>query len=117
MSPWRRIEFARLFSQPKGKARMPHQRVTTDFPTDPRHIRFDDQDKRALAALDADFAISADGEVAAVSGQMEVEIVRLAGDGGDRFRLRIRFPGEELDIKIGRAQLLEQLNVRDDEGA
>jgi hypothetical protein len=34
MSPWQHIEFALLFSQPRHKARMPHQRVTPDFPTD-----------------------------------------------------------------------------------
>jgi hypothetical protein len=37
---------------------MPHQRVTADFPTNPRRIRFDNQDKRALRVL-ADFGDNA----------------------------------------------------------
>ena len=76
-------------------------------------IRFDSQDRAALAKLDNDFAISVDGEVATISGKMEVEIMRFAGDGGDQFRLRFKFPGEPLDVGIRRTQLLEQLNVKD----
>ena len=34
-------------------------------------MRFDDQDKPALRALD-DFTISADGETATVAGEMEI---------------------------------------------
>ena len=49
-----------------------------------RCMRFDEQDKRALRALDSDFTISTDGETATVAGEMEIEIVRLAHDGGDR---------------------------------
>ena len=65
-----------------------------------RNMRFDEQDKAALAALDRDFVISADGETATVSGEMEVEIVRPADDGGARFWLTIRFPsGETLDVR------------------
>ena len=45
--------------------------------------RFNEQDRAALRALD-DFTISADGETATVAGEMEIEIVRLAHDGGDR---------------------------------
>ena len=41
-------------------------------------MRLDDQDRRALSALDDDFTISDDGEVATVTGEMEIEIVRLA---------------------------------------
>ena len=81
-----------------------------------RNIRFDTQDRAALAALDSDFTISADGETARVTGEMEVEFVRPADDGGARFWLTIRFPsGETLDVRIRRAQLLEQLDVEADE--
>jgi hypothetical protein len=74
--------------------------------------RLDDQDRAALRALDSDFAISTDGERAVISGEMEVEIVRPADDGGARFRLTITFPnGEELEVRIARAQLLEQLDI------
>ena len=76
-------------------------------------IRFDSQDRAALAKLDDDFAINADGEVATISGKLEVEIMRLAGDGGDQFRLRFKFPSEPLDVRIRRVQLLEQLGVKD----
>ena len=81
-----------------------------------QHIRFDDRDKAALRALDDDFTISADGETATVAGEMEVVIVRPADDGGARFWLTIRFPsGETLDVRIRRAQLLEQPDVEADE--
>ena len=46
-----------------------------------QYMRFDDQDRAALRALD-DFAISADGETATVAGEMKVELVRPADDGG-----------------------------------
>ena len=46
---------------------------------------------------------------------MEVEIIRPADDGGAQFWLTITFPsGEELDVRIARAQLLEQLDIGDD---
>ena len=65
-----------------------------------RCTRFDDQDKAALRALDDDFTISTDGETAMVVGEMEVEIVRPADDGGARFWLTIKFPsGETLDVR------------------
>ena len=48
-----------------------------------RCMRFDDQDRAALRALD-DFAISRDGEIATVAGDMKVELVRPADDGGGR---------------------------------
>ena len=76
-----------------------------------QHLQFDAQDREALAALD-EFTISADGETARVTGEMEVVIVRPADDGGARFRLTIKFPGgEELEVRIARAQLLEQLDI------
>jgi hypothetical protein len=40
-----------------------------------RCMRFDEQDKRALRALD-EFNISADGETATVTGEMAVTVVR-----------------------------------------
>ena len=84
-----------------------------------RRIRFDDQDKAAaLRALDDAFVISSDGETATVVGEMEVDVVRPADDGGARFWLTIKFPGgEELDVRIARAQLLDQLDIGDDADA
>jgi hypothetical protein len=77
-----------------------------------RRIQFDTQDKRALHALDHDFTLSTDGETATVTGEMEVEIVRPADDGGARLWLTIKFPGgEKLDVKTARAQLMEQLDI------
>ena len=74
--------------------------------------RLDDQDKAALHKLDDEFTISADNEVAKVVGEMEVEIIRPADDGGARFRLTLKFPGgEELEVRIARSQLLEQLDI------
>ena len=70
-----------------------------------RCMRFDDQDKAALRALD-DFTISADGETATVAGEMEIEIVRLAHDGGDRLRLTITLPGgEEFAVRVFRSAI------------
>jgi hypothetical protein len=51
-------------------------------------MRFDNQDKTMLRALD-DFAISGDGEVATITGEMEVVMVRPADGGGARFRLTL----------------------------
>jgi hypothetical protein len=51
-----------------------------------------------------------------VEGEMEVEIVRFTSDGGARLWPTIKFPsGETLDVRIARAQLLEQLDVEADE--
>jgi fatty acid-binding protein DegV len=50
-------------------------------------IRFDEQDKRALRALDDDVTIIDSNEVAVIAGEMAVEIARLASDGGDQFWL------------------------------
>jgi hypothetical protein len=73
-----------------------------------RRIRFDAQDQAVLRALDSDFIISTDGERAVISGEMEIEIVRPADDGA--ICLTIEFSsGETLDLRIARAQLLEQL--------
>ena len=77
-----------------------------------RCMRLDDQGKAALRALGGTFTISTDGETATVGGEMEVVIVRPADDGGARFWLTIRLPGgEELDVQIARAQLLQQLDI------
>ena len=46
---------------------------------------------------------------------MEVVIVRPADDGGARFWLTIRLPdGEELNVRIQRAQLLQQFDIEAD---
>jgi hypothetical protein len=77
---------------------------------------FDDLDKQALHKLDNDFTISPDGETASITGEMTIELVRPADDGGAQFWLAITFPGgEELDVRIRRIQLLEQLNIEGDE--
>ena len=83
-----------------------------------RCMQFDAQDKAALHKLDDDFTISADGEVATVAGEMELKIIRPDHDGGTQFWLTIQLPGgEELDVRIRRTQLLEQLDVGDDESS
>jgi hypothetical protein len=77
-----------------------------------RRLRFDERDKTALRALADDFTIGADGEVAVVAGEMEVAIIRPADDGGAQFWLALTLPsGETLDVRIARAQLLEQLDI------
>jgi hypothetical protein len=82
-----------------------------------RCMRFDDQDKAALRELD-DFTISADGETATVAGEMEIEIVRLAHDGGDRLWLTITLPGgEEFAVRVFRSALLEAVGIEADEEA
>ena len=81
-----------------------------------QRLQFDVQDKAALHALDNDFVISADGETATVTGEMEVELIRLADADGNRFKLTITFPGgEPLEVRIARQQLLEQLEIEADE--
>ena len=78
------------------------------------HIRFDTQDRAALRALDEDFEISADGETASITGEMRTTVVRPAD--GNQFWLTIAFPnGELFDVRIARAQLLEQLDIETDE--
>jgi hypothetical protein len=71
----------------------------------------DDRDRAALRALD-DFTISAEGESATIAGEMEIMVARPVDDDGTRFLLTIRFPGGgTLDVRIARAQLLEQLGT------
>jgi hypothetical protein len=80
-------------------------------------MRLDDQDKRALHALDDTFTVNNNGEVASITGEMDVTIIRPADDGGAQFWLTLKFPsGEELDVRIRRIQLLEQLGVEAGEG-
>jgi hypothetical protein len=75
-------------------------------------MKFDDQDKAALRKLDNDFTITPDGEGATIAGEMEICVVRLADDDGNRFLLTLTFPnGEELEVRMSRAQLLEQLDI------
>ena len=72
-------------------------------------MRFDDLDRRALRALDTDFAIDDSGEVATVAGEMKIELARTADD---RLRLTIEFPGgEEFAVLLSRQRTLEQLNI------
>jgi hypothetical protein len=81
-----------------------------------QRLPLDDQDRAALAALDDTFVVTPDGEAATATGEMEVEITRPADDGGARFRLTIKFPGgETLEVRIARAQLLDQLDIDVDE--
>ena len=82
-----------------------------------QRLQFDVQDQAALRALDDTFTLDAAGEVATVTGEMEVEVIRLADDDGARFKLTIRFPnGEELEVRIARQQLLQELEIAADEG-
>jgi hypothetical protein len=75
-------------------------------------MQLNDQDKRALRALDDDFKIS-DNETATITGEMQVVVTRPADD---RFWLKIKFPsGETLDIRVARTQLLQELGVEADE--
>jgi hypothetical protein len=72
-------------------------------------MKFNAQDEAMLHALDDDFKIS-DNETAAVTGEMRVTVTRPADD---RLWLRLTFPGGEvLDIRMARAQLLEELNIK-----
>ena len=81
-------------------------------------MQLDDQDNRALHKLDDGFTISADGQRAVVTGEMEIEIARPDHDGGKRFWLMITFTGgETLDVRIARSQLLDQLDIGDDADA
>ena len=74
-------------------------------------IRFDEQDKLALATLDPDFVIDDSGEIGTISGAMEIVVVRAADD---RFKLTIGFPGgEEFSIWLSRMQTMKQLGVDD----
>ena len=76
-----------------------------------RCMRFNEQDRAALRALD-DFTISADGETATVAGEMEIEIVRVAHDGGDRLWLTITLPGgEEFAVRVFRSALLKAAGI------
>jgi hypothetical protein len=85
----------------------------------PRCMPLDRHDRAVLRALDDDFSISDDGETAKLTGQMEIEIVRPADDGGTRLRWTFKLPGgEPLTVRIARAQLLQELGIKDDgEGA
>ena len=82
-----------------------------------QRLQFNTEDRAALAALDTDFAISPGGEHASISGEMEITVERLADDAGNQFLLTITFPGgEQLEVRLRRSQLLEQLDVEADEG-
>jgi hypothetical protein len=78
------------------------------------YMPLNDQDLAALAKL-AEFEISDGGRIAGVTGEMTVEVVRAADEGGGRLRLRITFPNEEkFDVWLLRAKFLEQFGVGGD---
>lgn len=77
-------------------------------------IRFDPQDQAVLRALDHEFVISND--VAVIEGEMQVEVVRPTDADGTQLWITLKFPGgEKLDVKIARAQLLQELGIGADE--
>ena len=70
-----------------------------------RLLQLDAQDKQALHALDTSFTFNNNYEIATVIGEMEINMIRPADDGGARFWLTITLPGgEELDVRIARTQ-------------
>jgi hypothetical protein len=74
-------------------------------------LQLDFQDRAALRALDGDFAIGADGEIATIA-DTKVKITRVADD---RLQLAIIFPGGvEFPILLSRNQTLKQLGFRDE---
>jgi hypothetical protein len=74
-------------------------------------VGFDLQDRAALRALDSDFVIAADGEVATIA-DTRIEIVR---GTDDRYRLTITFSGgEKFLILLSRDQTLKQLGIREE---
>ena len=78
-------------------------------------LQFDTRDRAALAALDTDFLINPSDEHASISGEMEITVERLADDAGNQFLLTITFPGgEQLEVRLRRTQLLDQLDVEAD---
>ena len=79
-------------------------------------MKLDTEDERALHALDPDFAVNADRELASIAGSMKLTIVRAADDGGIRLRLQIQFPNDEkLDVWISRERLLHELGIIGDD--
>jgi hypothetical protein len=79
-----------------------------------RCVKFDDRCGQALRALD--FAISDDGEVATLVGEMQIEIVRPAHC--DRLIVVISLPrGEDLNFAMPCAELLEVAGIAEDETA
>lgn len=78
-------------------------------------LQFDARDQAVLRALDDTFVISNDGEVATVEGEMHVEVVRPVDVDGTQLWITFKFPsGEKLDVKIARAQLLQELGIEAD---
>jgi hypothetical protein len=77
-----------------------------------RCLKFDNQEKAALRALD-DFTIAGDGETATVEGRMEVTIIRPAIHGGN-FWVTFTLPsGKQLNPMIlSRAELLELAGIK-----
>jgi hypothetical protein len=78
-----------------------------------RCIKFDDRCEQALRALD--FAISDDGEIAKLVGEMQIGIIR---PGQDRLLVAISLPrGEELHFEMQCAELLEVAGIAENETA
>ena len=68
--------------------------------------------KRALLKLDDGVIFSSGDEVAVISGEMEIKLVRPPDADGGQFLLTIMFPsGRDFLIRLGRRQTLEQLDV------
>ena len=70
----------------------------------PRYMRLYDQDKAALRKLDNNFEFNIDGERAVISGEMEVEIVRPANDGGARLLAHDHISRRRRTRRSGRAR-------------
>ena len=71
-----------------------------------QQLKLNNEDLRALRALDPDVEISVDGESATISTDIEVTAARAITDGIDIIWMRFKFPGQPFDVKIRRVQLL-----------
>ena len=74
-------------------------------------LKLDALDRQMLAALDPDFAVDDNNEVATISGPITIKIVRTADD---RLQLMIEFSEQEFPILLSRSQTLRQLNMVDE---
>ena len=70
-----------------------------------KYMPLNEQDKRALHKLDVDFNFNDSGEIATISGNMKVTIIRPPPAGSGQFLMTIEFPNNELfDIRLSREQ-------------
>jgi hypothetical protein len=77
-------------------------------------MKLDPQDRAAFSKLDNDFIVASDGESAKIVGEITVKMIRTTND---RLQLTLEFPGgEELIVRLARAQLLDQFDIETDEG-